>query len=75
MEPFQAMSTLTMLIQLVAPAFYVLCLYFILTFFQGWKVGDEERMHKAKKGAVLSLTMALFIPVLFGQYINWLMMR
>ncbi|MER2192631.1 MAG: hypothetical protein ABS951_16855 [Solibacillus sp.] len=75
MEQFQAMSTFTMFIQLVALAFYVMCLYFILTFFQGWKAGDEERMHKAKKGAVLSLAIALFTPVLFGQYISWLMMR
>lgn len=75
MEQYQLVHSFMSLIQFVAPTFYVLCLYFSLTFFQAWKASDEERMHKTKKGAVLSLAIALFTPVLFGVWTMWLTTR
>lgn len=66
MNSFQP-TTAIFLIQLAAPLLYALCLYFVLSFFQALKSGDEERVKKMKIGAVLTLVLAMTSPFLLGM--------
>lgn len=53
----------------------VLCFSLTLNFFQHLKSGDEQRMEQSKKGAVISLALALLIPAIYNFYIFSKMMN
>ena len=59
----------------IPPLFFISCFYFTLTFFQQLKTGDETRIKKAKIGAIVSLTLALLLPVILQMIMYFLMMQ
>lgn len=56
------------LLSVITPLFFVLCLYFTLTFFQHLKSGDARRMKQAKIGTITSLAIGLFLPTLINLF-------
>lgn len=66
MNSFQP-TTVIFLTQVTSPFLYALCLYFVLSFFQALKSGEDERVKKMKIGAVLTLVLAMTSPFLLGM--------
>lgn len=51
-----------------------ICLYFILTYFENLKKGDNRLIKQSKLFAVIALFLALGVPAIFQIYIYYLMM-
>lgn len=50
-------------------------LYFIFTFFEHLKSGDDRLRKQSKTAALICIAIALMIPAFYSLYINYEMMR
>ena len=69
MEQFNSFGTNAIWVGIVAAVFFGTCLYFSLTYFEQLKKGDEQLIKQSKFLAVISLLLALTIPLIYQLYI------
>lgn len=69
MEHINSFGTTAIWIGLFSTVFFVACLYFSLTYFEHLRKENEQLIKQSKFFAVISLLLALTIPLIYQLYI------
>lgn len=56
-------------IGIISTVCWILCFYFTLTFFENLRKGDERVTKQSKIAAIIFLSLALLLPVVFNFYL------
>ena len=75
MEHINSFGTTAIWIGLFSTVFFVTRLYFSLTYFEHLKKENEQLINQSKFLAVISLLLALTIPLIYQLYIFNLMIN
>ena len=69
MDMFAAIGTMGIWIGIFSSIMFVLCLFFVLTYFEHLKYGDDQQMRQSKFLAVLTLVLALLVPAFYQLFL------